>query len=300
MTLRRHRLHRIAPYAAAAFVLVTAHACTSFDRHAGSLQVFLAGATPGPSATIELRVARGASTLATFDRSATSFDGSFFIESAPAGSFTVKVITTSNGGIAAEAPARAVEITEGSTTGVWVRMNVDPLADPDGDGLRNGEDDCPGIANPSQADSDADGAGDACDDCPQLSNPSQADSDGNGVGDACDTGGGGGAVRYSAVSEVFVSRCASTGCHSSTLPQNGLDLTASHGYAQTVSVPATEPWNVTQTLNRVEPGQPSASYLYLKITADPGITGKAMPPTSPLTPSEVALVEAWISDGALP
>jgi len=35
--------------------------------------------------------------------------------------------------------------------------------DSDGDGVVDGLDNCPGIANPSQADSDRDGTGDACD-----------------------------------------------------------------------------------------------------------------------------------------
>lgn len=38
--------------------------------------------------------------------------------------------------------------------------------DDDGDGVANGEDNCPGVWNPSQHDEDGDGAGDACDGCP--------------------------------------------------------------------------------------------------------------------------------------
>ena len=70
--------------------------------------------------------------------------------------------------------------------------------DGDGDGSPDPIDNCPGIANPSQADVDDDFLGDACDDddgdgttfafdnCPVLPNPDQRDLDGDGVGDICD------------------------------------------------------------------------------------------------------------------
>ena len=81
------------------------------------------------------------------------------------------------------------------------------VVDPDGDGRRDYQDNCPSVANPNQLDADGDGVGDACDacpsdpandadgdgvcgnvdNCPGVANPDQADSDGNGVGDACDT-----------------------------------------------------------------------------------------------------------------
>jgi DNA-binding beta-propeller fold protein YncE len=58
--------------------------------------------------------------------------------------------------------------------------------DRDEDGVFDGVDNCPGVANAGQEDSDGDGIGDACDNCPSISNPDQADRDANGMGDACD------------------------------------------------------------------------------------------------------------------
>jgi hypothetical protein len=58
--------------------------------------------------------------------------------------------------------------------------------DDDGDGVPNGDDNCPLLPNPSQTDTDVDGVGDACDNCPAIANPGQEDSDSDGVGDACD------------------------------------------------------------------------------------------------------------------
>ena len=79
--------------------------------------------------------------------------------------------------------------------------------DTDGDGIADSSDNCPGVANASQADKDHDGIGDVCDtvdgsggstdsdgdgvlnatdNCPGRPNTGQADADGDGIGDACD------------------------------------------------------------------------------------------------------------------
>ena len=59
-------------------------------------------------------------------------------------------------------------------------MNRDEDAFPDAD------DNCPALANDSQADADADGIGDACDNCTFALNASQRDTDGDGYGNSCD------------------------------------------------------------------------------------------------------------------
>ncbi len=62
----------------------------------------------------------------------------------------------------------------------------DPNGDDDGDGVKNGEDNCPTTANADQKDTDGDGIGDVCDNCPSEANEDQKDTDGDGIGDACD------------------------------------------------------------------------------------------------------------------
>ncbi|MFO0828557.1 MAG: thrombospondin type 3 repeat-containing protein [Phycisphaerales bacterium] len=61
-----------------------------------------------------------------------------------------------------------------------------PNPDSDFDGIPDATDNCPYLANPSQADLDGDGVGDPCDNCPEVSNPLQTDTDNDGVGDVCD------------------------------------------------------------------------------------------------------------------
>ncbi len=65
-------------------------------------------------------------------------------------------------------------------------IDEDPLADSDGDGILDGDDNCPGIHNPDQNDIDTDGFGNLCDNCPDNHNPDQNDIDLDGIGDLCD------------------------------------------------------------------------------------------------------------------
>jgi len=58
--------------------------------------------------------------------------------------------------------------------------------DIDLDGVLNGADNCPSVANPNQRNHDGDNRGDACDVCPHLSSTIHADNDADGIGDDCD------------------------------------------------------------------------------------------------------------------
>ncbi len=73
----------------------------------------------------------------------------------------------------------------------------DPTADSDGDGILDGDDNCPDVANGDQSDADGDGVGDVCDGCPNDPDRTEPgacgcnapadDSDGDGVVD-CEDG----------------------------------------------------------------------------------------------------------------
>ena len=72
------------------------------------------------------------------------------------------------------------------TVGSFLVRPVILEEDKDWDGIKNDDDNCPGIANSDQADGDGDNVGDVCDICPQIYNPDQHDTDGDEVGDVCD------------------------------------------------------------------------------------------------------------------
>ena len=87
------------------------------------------------------------------------------------------------------------------------KTTTEPNNDADNDGVLDGIDNCPNVANADQADNDNDGIGNVCDstpdgetsdsdsdgvsdsldNCPLVANSDQLDSDADGVGDACDS-----------------------------------------------------------------------------------------------------------------
>lgn len=78
-------------------------------------------------------------------------------------------------------------------------ITIADVADDDGDGIRNDQDNCPLTYNPGQENNDGDALGDVCDDdddndgvpdisdnCPLIANADQLDLDEDDIGDACD------------------------------------------------------------------------------------------------------------------
>ena len=97
-------------------------------------------------------------------------------------------------------------------------------------------------------------------------------------------------VAFAAVEKLLSGNCA--GCHP---PNQGLDLTAGHVYANIVNVPSRE----VPSLVRVKPGDPADSYLYQKVTqAKPKVGGRMPLDGAPLSGDEIATLRAWIAQGA--
>jgi hypothetical protein len=118
--------------------------------------------------------------------------------------------------------------------------------------------------------------------------------------------GGGGSVPFAAVQSIFASNCVA--CHDPGHPflpgsqtDIEMDLTPNDAYSALVGKAANEECGGTL----VRSGDPSQSYLYAKITQDKPCIGVRMPcqgmvPTPPLPADQIAVVESWILDGAMP
>lgn len=91
------------------------------------------------------------------------------------------------------------------------------------------------------------------------------------------------------------------GCHDAQERAGGMwDLTdPDTAWDVLVDVPSDD----VPTIDRVEPGDPDASYLFLKITdrhGEVGGAGDRMPPTGFALPEDdIAMIRVWIEDGAL-
>jgi len=94
---------------------------------------------------------------------------------------------------------------------------------------------------------------------------------------------------------VFTPICSP--CHSGASAPEGLMLDAAHSYNLLVGVPSNE----VPTLDRVKAGDPTDSYIIVKLTNGAGIVGNQMPLNEkPLPPATIAAISQWITNGAPP
>ena len=94
--------------------------------------------------------------------------------------------------------------------------------------------------------------------------------------------------------------CSTTLCHNTALPSGMLDLTSGISYGQLIGVPAF----ANPAFDRVEPGEPALSFLYLKLRwateGIPVVGGGPMPSGGPppLTADHLEAIRLWIRGGA--
>lgn len=91
------------------------------------------------------------------------------------------------------------------------------------------------------------------------------------------------------VQPIFDGSCVA--CHGPS-GNAGLDLRPGVSHGNLVGAQATQ-----SPLARVEPGEPAASWLYLKLTGQHDV-GTAMPPGDPLAGARLDLIRTWIDEGA--
>ena len=108
--------------------------------------------------------------------------------------------------------------------------------------------------------------------------------------------GNGGVTLLDVQSQVLTPRCAISGCHVGSGAPFGLDMSsASASKSHLVNVASGE----TPSMMRVLPGDSASSYMYWKITANPGIGGDPMPLAGgPLSQAQIDLIASWIDGGA--
>jgi hypothetical protein len=98
------------------------------------------------------------------------------------------------------------------------------------------------------------------------------------------------------VMAIFNASC--NNCHTAGGPPAQLNLDPGVAYANIVGVPATE----LGSMDRIEPGNPDASYLVNKLQdthLSVGGSGTVMPPSGGLPQSTIDVMRTWVSEGAL-
>jgi hypothetical protein len=97
------------------------------------------------------------------------------------------------------------------------------------------------------------------------------------------------------VQPVFTASCGLSGCHVGANPPDGLNLEEGQAYGYTVNISSAQ----MPALDRIEPGDPNASYLIRKLEGT-SIVANRMPLEKPPLPRPVIdMIRRWISEGAL-
>lgn len=102
---------------------------------------------------------------------------------------------------------------------------------------------------------------------------------------------------FAAVDTILQRSCATYGCHAGPELNTGLDLSSGQAYANLVNVASAE----VPSMDRVEPGDASNSYLIAKLAGTQeavGGSGDRMPSPFGLSQSELDLITAWVNAGA--
>ena len=94
--------------------------------------------------------------------------------------------------------------------------------------------------------------------------------------------------------EIFTVSCAVSGCHAGGSPSEGMNLSAGVAHGNIVNVQS----NQDAAFDRIEPGDPDASYLVQKVEGTAS-SGARMPFGQPALSNElIQKLRDWVTDGA--
>lgn len=132
----------------------------------------------------------------------------------------------------------------------------------------------------------------------EQSTPSSTSSSGEGSGGGSSGGSSLTGTLSSIQTNIFTSKCATSGCHSASSASAGLSLAAGQSFDQLVGVTSAQ----LATMNRVTANDTANSYLIYKLEgtqSSVGGSGSTMPRgSSALSNAEIQAIKDWMNAGA--
>ena len=93
--------------------------------------------------------------------------------------------------------------------------------------------------------------------------------------------------------EIFTPSCTFSGCHGGSFLSANMSLEADRIAGEIIGVASSG-----SDLNRIEPGDPEASFLLKRVRGDSDVSSQMPLNRTPLTAEQIEMIRAWIAAGA--
>ena len=93
--------------------------------------------------------------------------------------------------------------------------------------------------------------------------------------------------------EIFTPSCTFSGCHGGSFVSANMSLEADRIAGEIIGVASSG-----SDLNRIEPGDPEASFLLKRVRGDSDVSSQMPLNRTPLTAEQIEMIRAWIAAGA--